>query len=88
MSENILTEVPITKKYNTEVDRPIDAKTVSNPPVQTRLYKKVKRVPFSQITNFDNCWYCQEDTRFRLVYCKRCFFYVQNNFNNLEYNEV
>ena len=76
----------VLKKYNTEIDKPIIPKFTDYKGPTTRLGRIVKRVPFSEITDFDNCWYCQEDKKYKLSYCKRCYFYIQNQFNDLMYD--
>jgi len=63
----------------------INPVTVKDKIPQTRLERIVPRIhgDNSRYNNRD-CWHCGAPQRHKLIWCYRCYFYVQNNFNDLE----
>jgi len=59
----------------------INPVTVKNKVPQLRLFRLVPLLYHSQTKR---CWHCGEQEIHKLIWCYRCYFYVQNNFNDLE----
>ena len=76
------------KKYNTVLDEePFVSKTVKSEHPNLRLYKMKPRIKGFPEKGLSYCWHCGEDIIHKLIWCHECYFYVVNNYNDLEYVE-